>query len=100
MSGELDEQDPRPDPDAVTTPRGLLDAMRGYYNQARLTAPRTHASRSRFLSIEWAVYAAANGGELPSLVLMRDMLTVCKAEPEYAGRFLTAWRRAGGEAQE
>jgi len=91
--------DPRPDPDAVSTVPDLLAAMRAYHNQARLTAPRTHAARSRHLAIAPAVYAAAEKGELPSLVLLRDLMAVCRAEPGYAERFEAAWRRMGGEAQ-
>jgi hypothetical protein len=98
------EPDPRPDPGAVTTVEELLAAMYAYHEHARYAPGQTFADRSRHRSagpgLRRAMDAAAGKGEHPPLDVLRDLLAVGRAEPEYAERFLAAWHRTGGEAQE
>jgi hypothetical protein len=90
--------DLRPDPDAVTTPAGLLRAIRMYHTWSGNPSAQTLAKRCRHRVSAAQFGLILNGQGRLTLPVLRDLVAACGTTPEYWRRFERAWRRVAGEA--
>ena len=81
-----------PDPTAVETPAGFMDALRMYRIWAGKPSYRVmqRQCNSRFAAS--TIYTALRGDELPSLDMVQAVIIACGGPEEHRYAFVRAWR--------